>query len=241
MKMILLLCLTFVLAVVAYEAYKIADTYTRARPLLAVAQAFQKETGSMRVLIAGDSTGVGTGATEPEDSVAGRLSRDNPDFAVHNISQNGLRIAGLLTLLRSLPKNDRYALILLQIGGNDILRLASTNAVREDLRALFAEAKKRGERVALISTGDIGNAPAFGPLLSWLYEILSKKYRAFFIAESAQAGILYVDLYEPKESDPFALEPARYHAADGLHPSSDGYALWYGKLRTLLEKSARPT
>lgn len=236
MKMTLVgVVIVVVAASAAYEAYRIADAYEKARPILASAAAFQKQDGDTHVLVAGDSTGVGTGADSPEDSVAGRLSADNPEFAIDNVSVNGMRIADLLELLRSIPEEKRYALVLLQIGGNDILNFASAESVRENLRIVFDEAKKGGERVVLISTGNVGNAPAFGPVLSYVYELRSKEYRDMFIAESTTAGVAYVDLYESKETDPFALEPLKYHAADGLHPSSDGYGLWYAKLKTVLE------
>ncbi len=41
---------------------------------------------SMRILIAGDSTGVGIGAKVPRNTIAGRLGRDFPHADITNIS-----------------------------------------------------------------------------------------------------------------------------------------------------------
>jgi lysophospholipase L1-like esterase len=54
--------------------------------------------------------------------------------------------------------------------------------------------------------------------------------RELFLDLSAAAGIHYVDLYRPPEQDPFISHPDRYYAPDGLHPSGEGYRLWYEQL-----------
>ena len=48
--------------------------------------------------------------------------------------------------------------------------------------------------------------------------------------EAALRGLAYVDLYKSRDDDPFAQEPGRYNAADGLHPSDQGYGLWLHEL-----------
>lgn len=49
-------------------------------------------------------------------------------------------------------------------------------------------------------------------------------------ASAERSGTVYVNLYKPKADEPFAQQPARLHAADGLHPSEAGYALWLAEL-----------
>jgi lysophospholipase L1-like esterase len=212
-----------------YRAFEIS------RPIINSARAFTKEGSKPGILVAGDSTGFGIGASKPEESVAGRLSVDMPNLALENISKNGLRTAGLLEHLKALPEEKKYSLVLLQIGGNDIVNLTSRDTFINSLRLVFVEAKKRGNRVVLMSTGDVGNSPVFGPVLSALFSWRSKEFRKNFIEESKNAGVTYVDLYEPRETDPFVQDPFVYHAGDGFHPSSDGYGVWYGKLKTVLK------
>ncbi len=231
---IVLLIAGLLAVALAYEAYRVFLAFERARPVLQRAVPFERVAGGASYLVAGDSTGVGTGGTA-ETSVAGRLASANPNASVRNISKNGLKVAGLLEKLRAEP-NFKHQLILLQIGGNDILNFTSVSDVIRDLRLVFEEAKKRGESVLFMSTGDVGNAPAFGPVLSYLYSMRSKELRPLFIEESKKAGVVYVDLYTPKAEDPFALEPLIYHAEDGVHPSSAGYGVWYQKLERALER-----
>ena len=41
---------------------------------------------------------------------------------------------------------------------------------------------------------------------------------------------LYVRLLKPRDQDPFVTRSQELNAADGLHPSSAGYAEWYREL-----------
>lgn len=233
--------LTFVLGalcVVAlfYEGFRVYRAFEISRPIIASAVPYTQQGNGIRVLFAGESTGVGTGASIPQESVAGRLGTDKPDAHIENISQNGARLLALLAVLRSLPKEKEYDVIVLHIGGNDILNFTSVDSVRSTLREVLADANVRGKTVYLLSTGDVGNAPAFGPILSLLYSFRSRELRSLFVEESERAGVVYVDLFMSRGTDPFALEPNKYHAKDGVHPSSEGYGVWYGKLKAAMKE-----
>ena len=230
MNILLFLCALLIL-VIGYEAYCIHRAFALARPIIASAVPYTQEGDGSRVLFAGESTGVGTGARDPQDSVAGRFGADAPDATIENISKNGARMSDLLSALQALPQGKKFDIIVLQIGGNDILNFTSVSVVQENLKKVLAEAKLRGNRVYLMTTGDVGNAPAFGPVLSHLYSVRTKELTPLFVEETTYAGVGYVDLFEAKETDPFALEPLKYHAGDGVHPSSEGYGIWYGKLK----------
>ena len=79
--------------------------------------------------------------------------------------------------------------------------------------------------------GNVGNAPFFSPPFSWLMTHRAKGLHHLVRGIAGNTGTLYVNLYQAREVDPFAQAPVRYHAADGLHPSDEGYALWYQQLR----------
>ncbi len=49
------------------------------------------DTNKLKVLFVGDSTGVGVGASNNKDSLAGRFSRDNPKWNIVNKSISGRR------------------------------------------------------------------------------------------------------------------------------------------------------
>jgi lysophospholipase L1-like esterase len=222
------------LLIVGHEIYRVYRAFEISRPIIASAVPYTQRGSGARVLFAGESTGVGTGARVPEESVAGLLGRDLPDAEIKNISRNGSRMSELHSALSSLSE-EKFDMIVLQIGGNDILNFTSPASVRTELRGVLSEATKRSAHVYLMTTGDVGNAPAFGPLLSRLYTARTNELVPMFKEESKKTGVVYVDLFEPRETDPFFLEPLKYHAADGVHPSSDGYAIWYGKLRSSMK------
>ena len=45
-----------------------------------------------------------------------------------------------------------------------------------------------------------------------------------------ELGVTFVDLFRDPDEDPFVKEPHRYYCADGLHPSGEGYGLWFAAL-----------
>ena len=40
----------------------------------------------------------------------------------------------------------------------------------------------------------------------------------------------FVDLFSDPVAEPFMKEPHRYYCPDGLHPSGEGYGLWFSAL-----------
>jgi lysophospholipase L1-like esterase len=184
-----------------------------------------------RILIVGDSTGVGTGAETPEDSIAGLILRDYPETTIENRAENGAKFADVIAQFDE-EASDYYDLILIQAGGNDILRFTSLDTLRDNVGTLLRTAKERAQHVVFMSTGNVGNAPAFMPPLSWVYTSRTRKVRKILMEIAEAEGIVYVDLFMERSDDPFVSEPERYNAPDFLHPGSEGYRLWYEALKT---------
>jgi lysophospholipase L1-like esterase len=184
-----------------------------------------------RILIVGDSTGVGTGAETPEDSIAGLILRDFPETTIENRAENGAKFAGVIEQLDD-DTTEQYDLILIQAGGNDILRFTSLDTLRDNVEALLRTAKERARHVIFMSTGNVGNAPAFMPPINWVYTSRTRKVRKLLMEIAEAEGVLYVDLFMERSDDPFVSEPERYNAPDFLHPGSEGYRLWYDALKT---------
>jgi lysophospholipase L1-like esterase len=184
------------------------------------------------IFVLGDSTGYGTGAGRKEYSVAGLLGSEYPDYAIVNNSRNGRTIGAALIEIKTLPTEPKHKLILLQIGGNDILQKRPLDVVRGELRQLYTEAKLRAEQVVMISSGNVGTAAAFtGTKKADEYDQLTRQFRLMFIEVAAELDVTYVDLFQEFEDDVFLQEPKKYLALDGLHPSKEGYAVWYGALK----------
>ena len=185
----------------------------------------------LSLLIVGDSTGVGTGASAPGNSLAGLLGGEYPGLRIDNRSRDGATFADVV---RQFEGAQRFDLVLIQAGGNDVIRLRNDEDVRTDIDRVTALARERSDRVVLMPAGNVGNAPFFFPPLSWWMSSRSRQLHAVVQeAASAQQGVAYVNLYKARSDDPFAQRP-ELNARDGLHPSDEGYKLW---LKELLAQS----
>jgi lysophospholipase L1-like esterase len=182
-----------------------------------------------RVLVIGDSTGVGTGSSEPWESVAGRIARDFPGAEIVNLARNGARAKDVPVQLSG-AGSGRYDVILLQVGGNDILRFTPLEELKASVTEILQIASGKARRVIFISTGNVGLSPAFFPPVNWIYTWRTRSARALFMDIARQQGARYVDLFRERGSGIFEDDPPKYYASDFLHPSGEGYAVWYREL-----------
>lgn len=181
-----------------------------------------------RLLVVGDSTAVGTGATAPERSLPGLIGQAHPDWTIRNLARNGARFADVAAQLAS--ADGSYDTVLVLAGGNDVIRLTSRAALRAQLAQVVALARQRGRQVVLMPCGNVGHAPFFAPPLSWWMGRRSETLHAEVAAAAQASGVRYVRLLLPKAQDPFVLQADLLNAADGLHPSDAGYAQWFRSL-----------
>lgn len=181
------------------------------------------------VLVIGDSTGVGTGAARPEDSIAGQLATQFPHAAVVNRARNGARtLDALLQLVDAGAK--RYDLVLIHVGGNDVLRRTPLRALGPQVEALMARAGRISDHVVVTTTPNVGLVPAFMPPVSWWLTRRSREVCRLFADAARRHGAHYVDFFHSRATDPFSREPNRFFAEDRLHPSTDCYRYVYQDL-----------
>ncbi len=193
----------------------------------------QAGNGSSSLLVLGDSTGYGTGASDKKHSVAGLIGADFPDVSIINSSVNGRTIGGLRKDIENLQ--GEYDVILLQIGANDILQKRTLEETMADLRVVLDVLSPRTKKIVMISSGNVGGAVRFKGERRALYQQQSIIFKKAFLAlNDERQNFTYVDLYVDPKKDPFVLEPQIYTANDGLHPSTAGYALWYKKLNPVI-------
>jgi len=74
----------------------------RARRFANAGRRFERRLSARRatILVLGDSTGVGVGATRPEESLAGLFAADYPDADIINVAVSGTRVADAITQAR---------------------------------------------------------------------------------------------------------------------------------------------
>lgn len=190
-----------------------------------------------KFLIAGDSTAVGTGAKHLERSLAGFLAHDFPNMSIKNVAVNGALTRAVLRQLSEV-EDEKFDTILISIGGNDVWTFNSIARVREDIRDVIVKAKEicTGE-VILVFFGNEGSSPFFPLFLRTILMIRTKKILEVFKEVSGYEKVPLVELFTQKEGNPFATDPEKFFARDGLHPSDAGYWEWYKRLWQILIES----
>jgi len=199
----------------------------------------QSVIGGSSILVLGDSTGYGTGATKSTESIAGLIGRDFPTYNITNNSKNGRTIGELVSVAEQTA--DNQALILLQIGGNDILQKRDVEMVEKELRSIVDILENKAKHIVMISSGNVGGAAAFEGEAAAEYEKLTREFREMFNRVSAETSLVYVDLFLEPEVDVISNNPEVYLSIDGLHPSSAGYAYWYKLLKPKLSELLKIT
>lgn len=184
---------------------------------------------ALRLLIVGDSTGVGTGASTPQHSLAGLLAQAYPRLQIDNRARDGATFADVVGQLEGAGA-EHVDFVLVQAGGNDVIRLRKMAEVRADIDRVVTLARARSERVWLMPAGNVGNAPFFFAPVSWFMGSRARDLHRAVREAAARHGAVYVNLYKDKADDPFAQRPKELNAADGLHPSDAGYRLWFDEL-----------
>lgn len=198
--------------------------------------AFQRpvHNAELSILIIGDSSAVGVGAVPPEGSVAGRLAADFPTTNLKSLAVSGSKVQDAITQLNSLPADARYDLILIQIGGNDIVRRTPLTDLERDVPTLLALAKQHSDNVVQLTSGNVGTSKLLPFGTRWYFTLRTKQARKLFMAANASAETEYIDLFRKRSEDPYAKDPQTYYSPDFFHPSAVGYGDWYAFVKPVV-------
>jgi acyl-CoA thioesterase-1 len=171
--------------------------------------------GPNDVIVAfGDSLTYGTGATEAESypAVLAQLINRN----VVRAGVPGEMSAGGLARLADVIEEHRPALMIVCLGGNDMLRKVDDAQIRGNLREIVKAIKARGISVVLVGVPKpalITSAPAFYGELAVEFDI------------PYEGGIVTSVLYK------------RELKADPIHPNAQGYRQIAEAIAKLLKKA----
>ncbi len=180
------------------------------------------------IVVAGDSTAFGVGAL-PAETTAGRIAAAFPRARVINVARSGANVAGVLRQIDSVDI-ERADMVLIHAGANDVLEFRSPAKVEADLRAVLAKAKKLSSNVVLMPGHDFSVAPFFLRPISRLIRWQAGRVHAPVKRVTEEMDVMFVDLFRHPTAEPFIREPHRYYCPDGLHPSAEGYAIWFSAL-----------
>lgn len=220
MKIFFIILVSVVALYALFEVVRIAWILSRAQTgILYASTAYTRPSGVKHVLVAGDSTAVGIGASTPAESLPARLARE-VDASVANFAKNGARakdVAGQLALV----ERSSYDLILIQVGANDVIYFHSLKSAVHSAEEFLDKARSMSDRVALFTSGKIGEAPLVPYVLRPVLTSRADSLRKDFKALAGSKGVLYVDLFA--EAEKFEKQD---YSADLLHPSDSGYGQW---------------
>ncbi len=179
------------------------------------------------VLVMGDSSAVGVGAATPSESVAGYLGADFPDAQITNLAISGLRLAGLIVELQKLPANTHVDLLILQIGGNDIVNRTPLAQVETDLQKVLTLATPQADQIIIFHGGNVGTSRLLPWPTRWFFRRRTLAVREIYLRNITDPKIHYIDMFRSHTDDPYFQNPPKYYSADFFHPGSEGYKDWY--------------
>ena len=189
-----------------------------------------------RLLIVGDSTAVGTGASSAENSLAGLIARNYPHLAIVNRGVDGARFADIAGQLTG---QEQFDAILVLGGANDVIRMTGQQTLEQGIAKAVELACGQARQVMIMPPGNLGNAPFFFAPLTWMMTQRTKSLHRLVRHAAVAGGAVYVNLYYEKADDPFAQRPDEFIAADGLHPNDAGYRMWYDALNSQAALASR--
>jgi formylglycine-generating enzyme len=202
---------------------------TQAADLTRQSQALQHRptNATHRLLLVGDSTGVGTGASSGQGSVAGYIAQGFPRLWIDNRARDGARFAQVVQQLAT--SQDRFDAVLIMAGGNDVIRGTDPEELQAQVERALALARQKSDHVVLMPAGNVGNAPFFFPPFTGIMERRSRVLHEQLRTLAEREQVVYVDLFQERDTDPFVARP-ELNSRDGLHPSDEGYRVWYDLL-----------
>ncbi len=214
----------------------------RARAFAAQGRRFERRVAAQgpRILILGDSTGVGVGAT-PAGGIDRRAARRRLSGCRRRQRQRVGREGRRPRWPRSAPAPNR----------------ACTSTSRCSMSAATMWCERRRPRscrtiASSCSTSSAGwpnarsgsdrrtsrSTPLFTPPFSWVVAARSRAATAIFVECAARHGITFVNFSSPEHEAQFVRARAEHFAADRFHPSSSSYRYGWSVARRAVDFSA---
>ena len=177
--------------------------------------------GEKHVLLLGESTVAGVGASAAAHTLAGNFARLLGDsYQIETIGKKGLRVKDAFSLYQ-LHKKSRSATsegVILFLGANDCFLLTSPQEFKQELRSLMLQIQVETDAnwIYLAAIPPVHLFPAF-----------SEQMRSFLSKQRAylQREMEDIAANDPKviyHTIPMDLQP-EFFSADGVHPSDLGY------------------
>ncbi|MCO6057022.1 SGNH/GDSL hydrolase family protein [Pseudomonas sp. MOB-449] len=177
----------------------------------------------LRLLLIGESTVAGVGASCLDFALAGQLatalaSRLSRPVAWRACGENGITAGEAVERLLPLAADEPAELVLLVFGVNDTTHFSSSRSWQASITALARHFIERGAQVALAGVPPLQHFTALPwllrQLLGWRARILDRQLEELAAREGLACCATRLEM-RPE-----------FLALDGYHPSSLGYRAW---------------
>lgn len=180
----------------------------------------------VQLAVLGDSLAFGTGAGDTSGGFAFRLYRAidaaRPGSEITNAAIGGSTAADVLRLQVARLRERRFDVVILCVGGNDVVRDVPSAAFARSYRRLVTAVRAAAPNAALVAVGipDVSISPLFADHAAAVRRLAQADDRAARNAALA-AGARYVDLFALTRR---ARETPGFLSQDRFHPSDEGHA-----------------
>lgn len=180
----------------------------------------------LRLMVAGDSVALGLGASSVENTFAYKVAEklgENRRVVYKNIAEEGAQTKDVINKQLSEITAFNPDIVIMTIGGNDVVRLKSEKKTLERYKIIIDEMKDSTN--ATIYIANIPNFEGIEPLPIWHINLINKR------AEEINAGIpsleeervKIIDVHEKWNDIPKVKEAL---SADRFHANDYGYTFW---------------
>jgi lysophospholipase L1-like esterase len=180
----------------------------------------------VQLAVLGDSLALGAGAGDTAGGFAFRLYRAidaaRPGSEITNAAIGGSTVADVLRLQVARLHERRFDVIILCVGGNDVIRDVPRATFARDYGRLIAAVRAAAPKAELVAVGvpDVSISPLFADRPAAVRQLALADDRAAHAA-AAVAGARYVDLFSFTRR---ARGRPDFFSADRFHPSDSGHA-----------------
>lgn len=189
----------------------------------------------VKMLVLGESTAAGVGASTHETGLAGQFAKFlgekiGKSVRWQVVGKSGITVGRTIKELVPEIGDEKFDYIMLALCGNEVLSLHSPRVFRRDMRRLLAILQEKNPDATFFIT----NAPAvrLSPVLPFTIKFILGHLSALHDANAREltAKMPRVFYFHQPTS-----VPADFFA-DGLHPSEAGYTAWSKRMIEFFEE-----
>jgi lysophospholipase L1-like esterase len=202
-----------------------------------IARAATSSAPAVQLAVLGDSLAVGTGAGDSAGGFAFRVYRRievaRPGSEITNVAISGSTAGDVLRLQVARLRGKHFSVVILCVGGNDVVRGIPTAAFARTYRRLVAAIRAATPTAALVAIGvpDVAISPLFADHANAVRRLAQADDRAAQHVIAANRG-RYVDLFSVTRGE---RDAAGFLSEDRFHPSDEGHELIASRTLPIVE------